>query len=253
MLGAIIGDIVGSRFEFNNVRSLDFSLFDEFCDYTDDTICTVAVADAILSGRSYKQSVHAWCNKYPHPMGGYGGSFARWVASSNPVPYHSFGNGSAMRVSPVAWLFNDEMDVLREAARTAEITHNHPEGIRGAQVVAKSIFMLRMGADKSEVEKYVSAAYPNMLPFKPFSNRFDETCMNAVPVAVSCFLAASSFEETIRNAVVVGGDSDTIAAIAGSIAEAAYAVPTSLQSAALGYLPADMQRVISVFYKTLQS
>ena len=129
MLGAIIGDIVGSRFEFNNTSDFDFELFTSACDYTDDSICTFAVADAILSSKPYKETMLEWCRRYPHPMGSYGGGFARWIHSAHPVPYNSFGNGSAMRVSAVGWLCDTEEEVLEQARQSAEITHNHPEGI----------------------------------------------------------------------------------------------------------------------------
>jgi len=220
MLGAIIGDIVGSRFEFNNAKSEDFALFTDGCSFTDDTICTVSVADAILNGRTYKDSLHAWCREYPHPMGGYGASFAQWVRSDDPQPYNSFGNGSAMRVSPVGWLFDHHEDVEIEAARAAEITHNHPDGIKGAQVVAHCVRRLRIGCPKEELAWFVESKYGALPEYRPFSNPFDETCMNAVPVSIVCFLASINFEDAIRKAILVGGDSDTIGAITGSLAEA---------------------------------
>lgn len=249
MLGAIIGDIVGSRFEFNNTKSESFKLFTKECSFTDDTICTVAVADAILNKKSYKDSIHAWCRNYPHPMGGYGGAFARWVQSDNPEPYNSFGNGSAMRVSPVGWLFNDKTEVKYEAAKTAEVTHDHPEGIKGAQIIALCIYLLRNGADKSYVEQFVRREYGPILTPHPFSNPFDETCMNAVPVSVYCFLQSKDFEDAIRRAMIVGGDSDTIGAITGSLAEAYYDIPEPIKKATLSYLPDDMLPVIEKFYK----
>ena len=143
MLGAITGDIVGSRFEFNNNRSTEFDLFANGCSFTDDTICTVAIADAVLKGVSFERSLRHWCLKYPTPKGAYGGSFAVWLRSPAPMPYNSFGNGSAMRVSPVAWLFDDRETVLRKARESAECTHNHPEGIKGAKCIADCIFHAR--------------------------------------------------------------------------------------------------------------
>lgn len=252
MIGAIIGDIVGSRFEFNNAKTTDFKLFTSECSFTDDTICTVAIADAILTGKSYRDSVHDWCRKYPHPMGGYGGSFARWVASDNPQPYNSFGNGSAMRVSPVGLYFDNEFgDVLNEAKKTAEITHDHPEGIKGAQVTAMCVWMMRKGYTKADMKRYVESEYGALPKFKPFSNPFDETCMNAVPVSVSCVLNSTCFEEAIRNAIIVGGDSDTIGAIVGGIAEAVYGVPSFLKGIAMSYLPDDMRKVVERFYNEI--
>ena len=143
MLGAMIGDIAGSKYEFNNTFDYDFEMFGGGCDFTDDTICTVAIADAILNGRSYQESLLDWCRRYPSPKGAYGGRFAAWIGSLNPQPYNSFGNGSAMRVSPVAWLFDDLSQVLEEAEKTALPTHNHPEGIKGAKAVAHAIWYFR--------------------------------------------------------------------------------------------------------------
>ena len=253
MLGAIIGDIAGSRFEFNNARNDRFRLFTGECSFTDDTICTVAVADAILKGGSYGESIHGWCRRYPHPMGGYGGSFARWVHSDNPQPYGSFGNGSAMRVSPIGWLFGGKEDVEREAARSAAVTHDHPEGIRGAVTVAVSVWMMRRGCTKEELREYAESQYGRLpqLEFRPGENGFDESCMTAVPVSLSCFLASSSFEDAVRRAIVIGGDSDTIGAITGSIAEAAYGIPVGLKDAAMSYLPGEMKCVINQFYSKL--
>lgn len=251
MLGAIIGDIVGSRFEFNNVKSKSFKLFTKECSFTDDTICTVAVADAILSGKSYRDSVHEWCSKYPNPMGGYGGSFAQWVHSDDPQPYYSFGNGSAMRVSPIGLYYHTADSVLLEAKKSAEITHDHPEGIKGAQVTAMCVFMSRWGFTTDDITKYAVSEYGEIPKFVPFSNPFNETCMNAVPVSVSCVLNSTCFEEAIRNAMIVGGDSDTIGAITGGIAEAMYGVPGDLKDIAMSYLPDEMKRVINRFYSEL--
>ena len=251
MLGAIIGDIVGSRFEFNNTKSESFKLFTDECSFTDDTICTVAVADAILNGKSYQDSIHGWCRKYPHPMGGYGGSFARWMQSDNPEPYNSFGNGSAMRVSPVGWLFNDETEVEFEAAKSAEVTHDHPEGIKGAQVIAMCIYLLRNGADKPYIEQFVRNEYGAIPTPHPFSNPFDETCMNAVPVSVYCFLQSKDFEDAIRRAMIIGGDSDTIGAITGSLAEAYYGIPEPIKEAAMSYLSSDMRKIVEQFYNKI--
>ena len=143
MLGAIIGDIAGSKYEFNNTFDYDFEMFGEGCDFTDNTICTMVIADAILNGRSYQESLLDWCRRYPSPKGAYGGRFAGWIRSLDPQPYNSFGNGSAMRVSPVAWLFDDLSQVLEEAEKTALPTHNHPEGIKGAKAVAHAIWHFR--------------------------------------------------------------------------------------------------------------
>lgn len=247
MLGAIIGDIVGSRFEFKNAKTTRFDLFAKECSFTDDTICTVAVADAILNGRTYQDSLRTWCWRYPQPMGYYGASFARWLASDNPQPYYSYGNGAAMRVSPVGWLV-DAIDVEYQAAKSAEVTHNHPEGIRGAQVIALCILMLRGGFPKEQVSYFVENEYGKIPAYRPFSNPFDESCMNAVPVSVSCFLSSTDFEDAIRKAVLVGGDSDTICAITGSLAEAHYGILSAIRDAGLAYLPSEMKNIVDQFY-----
>lgn len=248
MLGAIIGDIVGSRFEFNNAKTTRFDLFAKECSFTDDTICTVAVANAILNGHTYQDSLRTWCWRYPHPMGCYGASFSRWLASDCPQPYYSFGNGAAMRVSPVGWLFDCEIEVEYEAAKSAEFTHNHPEGIKGAQVIALCIFMLRRGYSKDQVRQFIVSEYGKIPAYCPFSNPFDESCMNAVPVSISCFLASTDFEDAIRKAILVGGDSDTIGAITGSLAEAHYGIPAAIRDAGLAYLPAEMKNIVDQFY-----
>lgn len=248
MIGAIIGDIVGSRFEFNNTTDTNFVLFTSECSFTDDTICTVAIADAILNGKSYKESMQEWCRRYPNPMGGYGATFRQWVFSNNPRPYYSFGNGAAMRVSSVAWLFDNGIAVEKEAAKTAAITHNHPEGIKGAQVIANCIYTLHKGCSKQEILRYARSEYGEIPMYAPASNPFDETCMNAVPVAIGCFIDSTDFEDAIRKAILVGGDSDTIGAIVGSLAEARYGVPQDLFKQALSFLPEEMKEIVTQFY-----
>lgn len=252
MLGAIIGDIVGSRFEFNNTNSTNFELFTEESAYTDDTICTVAIADAILNGKSYKDSLLEWCRKYPNPKGAYGGSFARWIHSTDPQPYNSYGNGSAMRVSPIGWAFDNFQQTLLEAHLSASVSHNHPEGIKGAQCVADLIFHLRTGKiDKDAVKRCVKHSFGyEILPVKQIreTNSFDETCQVTVPQAISCFLEGKDFEETIRLAISIGGDSDTIGAIAGSIAEAYYLIPDNVKHEAINLLPQNMQIIVKQFY-----
>lgn len=251
MIGAIIGDIVGSRFEFNNTNRTDFELFTQECSYTDDTICTVAIADAILKGKSYKESLLEWCRKYPNPKGAYGGSFAQWIHSADPQPYNSYGNGSAMRVSPIGWAFDNFQQTLLEAHLSAEVSHNHTEGIKGSQCVANLIYHLRTGKiGKDAVKRCVKHSYDYEIQAVDYireTNSFNETCQVTVPQAISCFLEANSFEETIRLAVSIGGDSDTIAAIAGSIAESYYPIPMEVWKRTFDYLPDDMQSVIGNF------
>ena len=276
MLGAMIGDIAGSKYEFNNTFDYDFEMFGEGCDFTDDTICTVAIADAILNGRSYQESLLDWCRRYPSPKGAYGGRFAGWIHSLDPQPYNSFGNGSAMRVSPVAWLFDDLSQVLEEAEKTALPTHNHPEGIKGAKAVAHAIwhFLKSRFSEKSKdseneetkglknenakaskdenetIQGFMSIARSYYEDFDTRvypKGKFDETCMDAVPLSFYLLSQASSFEDAIRLAISHGGDSDTIGAIVGSIAEARFGIPQEMKEKALSYLPDDMKDIWKQF------
>lgn len=253
MLGAIIGDIVGSRFEFNNTNRMDFELFTEESTFTDDTICTVAIADAILNGKSYKDSLLEWCRKYPHPKGGYGASFSSWIRSLDPQPYNSFGNGSAMRVSPVGWLFNGYRNIMKEAKLTASVSHNHPEGVKGAQAIAYAIYLARTGKRYQDIADSVRKMGYEFDTFDWIkeNNKFNETCQETVPQALCCFFASNDFESCIRLAVSIGGDSDTIAAIAGSVAEAYYGIPERLKSQAISRLPTEMKIIINQFYKSI--
>ena len=262
MLGAIIGDIAGSKYEFNNTFDYDFEMFGEGCDFTDDTICTVAIADAILNGRNYQESLLDWCRRYPSPKGAYGGRFAGWIHSLDPQPYNSFGNGSAMRVSPVAWLFDDLSQVLEEAEKTALPTHNHPEGIKGAKAVAHAIWHFRKSRfseeskeckDKNSKEsddkamkafKDIARSYYEDFDTRDYpKGKFDETCMDAVPLSFYLLSQASSFEDAIRLAISHGGDSDTIGAIVGSIAEARFGIPQEMKEKAISFLPDDMREI----------
>ena len=281
MLGAMIGDSVGSKYEFNNTFDYDFEMFGEGCDFTDDTICTVAVADAILNGRSYQESLLDWCRRYPSPKGAYGGRFAQWIRSLDPQPYNSFGNGSAMRVSPVAWLFDDLSQVLEEAEKTALPTHNHPEGIKGAKAVAHAIWYFRKsrfseGSKDSENEETkglknekakaskdenetiqgfmsIARSYYEDFDTRVYpKGKFDETCMDAVPLSFYLLSQASSFEDAIRLAISHGGDSDTIGAIVGSIAEARFGIPQEMKEKALSYLPDDMKDIWKQFAEKSQ-
>lgn len=252
MLGAIIGDIVGSRFEFNNHKSTNFELFTGECDFTDDTICTVAVADALMNNIPFSDSLHRWCRKYPNPKGGYGGRFNMWVHSDNPESYYSFGNGSAMRVSPCAWLSDDLYIVLNNAEKSASCTHDHPFGITGAMAIAECIFHARKGVDKNEIKKFIEQQYGYNLNFTcdliREHNGFNETCQVTVPQAIVAFLDSDGFEHAIRLAVSIGGDSDTIAAMTGSIAEAYYGIPSHIKKAAMEYLPDEFKDIIELFY-----
>jgi ADP-ribosyl-[dinitrogen reductase] hydrolase len=253
MLGAIIGDIVGSKYEFDNTLDYDFEMFAEGSDFTDDSICTVAVADAILKGKTYKDSLLEWCRRYPSPKGSYGGRFSMWIYSDNPQPYGSFGNGSAMRVSPVAWLFDDLEKVIEEAAETAAPTHNHPEGIKGAMAVAHAIWHFRKGGangGKGDLQGFIDLAndsYPDFDNSDYPVGVFDETCMEVVPLSFHIIAHASSFVDAIRLAISHGGDSDTIGAIVGSIAEARFGIPKEIKEKVINYLPDDMRAVYQQF------
>lgn len=253
MLGAIIGDIVGSRFEFRNTDKYDFEMFTEESTFTDDTICTIAIADAITKGTDYKSSLLDWCRKYPNPKGAYGGSFARWIASSDPQPYNSFGNGSAMRVSPVAWAFDRLEDVLTEAEKTASVTHNHPEGIKGAVAVAHAIFHLRTTHNLPGLEREMNRYYPCFMLDNYFSGVFDETCPGTVPVCLKIVRVSNSFEDAIRRAISWGGDSDTIGAIVGSMAEAQWDIPEDMRKEAFNRLPVDMLNAFGDFFQKLNN
>ncbi len=252
MLGAIIGDIAGSDYENNNTSDYNFPLFNADCFFTDDTICTVAVAYAICKGLDYQSAMRRWCRKYPHPKGEYGSYFFNWVMRPDPYPYNSFGNGSAMRVSPIAWLFDSESEVREEAERSAEITHNHPEGIKGAKAIAVAIFRMRTAKVKSgQIFEDVAKEFygENAFIALPAKGFFDVTCQGCVPLSLYIASLATSFEDAIRLAVSYGGDSDTIGAIVGSLAEAQFGIPREIKECALSYLPVEMLDVISEFEK----
>ena len=229
--GAIVGDIVGSRFEFNNNRSKDFELFATESHITDDTIMTLAVAEALRlrDKEAVGETMHKIAREFfDYPGAGWGGRFAQWIASNSPQPYNSLGNGSAMRVSAVALTGKTAGEVLDLARQVTEVSHDHPEGIRGAQAVATAIFMALHGNNIGEIRKRMDEDYYKVgftIDEIRESYRFNETCAGSVPQALAAFYESVGFEDAIRNAVSIGGDSDTIAAITGSIAGAFYGVP----------------------------
>ncbi|MDP3539089.1 MAG: ADP-ribosylglycohydrolase family protein [Azonexus sp.] len=246
MLGAVIGDIVGSIYEFKNHRSKDFPLFGAGVTFTDDSVCTVALAHALVSGDDPAKTLQSWCRRYP--ARGYGGKFKNWIREPVPKPYNSLGNGAAMRVSSAAWLGLDMGQSLSLADKITAITHNHPEGMRGARATCRSIRMAIDGALVGEIRDAVNSIYEYDLSrtvdeIRPV-NRFDETCQGTVPVALICALTANDFEDAIRNAISVGGDSDTIAAIAGSIAEPLFGIPKEIAAMTFDYLPEEFCDVI---------
>ena len=263
MLGAILGDIVGSPFEFdhNNYKHKNFPLLSEKSHFTDDTVMTVAVARGLIAGQGDAQKTFAevqhemqyWGRKYPDA--GYGGMFGQWLYAEHPQPYGSFGNGSAMRVAAAGWLFDTLDKTLEMAKVTAEVTHNHPEGIKGAQATAAAMFLARTGHSKLEIRQYVEQTFGYDLgrtcdEIRPYYHHV-ETCQQTVPEAIIAFLESNSFEDALRNAVSLGGDSDTLACITGGIAEAFYGMPQKLRDETLKRLPEDIREGYELFWRNI--
>jgi ADP-ribosylglycohydrolase len=250
IIGAIAGDIIGSIYEWNNVKNIDFPLFNKKCDFTDDSVLTLAVADSILNRKEFSKTIWDYARKYPNR--GYGGRFAEWIKNTDLKPYNSYGNGSAMRVSAVGFAFNDLTQVLEVAGQSAEVTHNHPEGIKGAQAIASSIFLARTGSSKQFIKNYISKTFNYNLN-DTISNirpvyRFDETCQGSVPQAIIAFLESSDYENALRLAISIGGDSDTIACITGGIAAAFYkAIPKEIIDFVNGKLPSEFLKLLTEF------
>ena len=256
MLGAIIGDIVGSVYEWNNIKTKDFPLFGDKCTFTDDTVMTIAVAAALLHGGTHKAFASAM-KEYGrmYPSAGYGGMFRRWIKTKDWKPYNSFGNGSAMRVSPVGLFFDTLEETETYAETSAAVTHNHPEGIKGAQATAAAIFLARQGKSKDEIKSYIEKRFlydlsRSLDEIRP-DYEFNETCQETVPQAITAFLESSDFEDAIRNAISLGGDSDTMAAITGSIAEAAYGIPVDIEAKALSMLPQPLLQIVKLWRNSL--
>lgn len=255
ILGAVVGDVVGSRFEFCNHRSKDFELFSNDCFFTDDTVMTFAVYEALLeSGKEFSnleqkvvEKMKFYGRKYPNR--GYGCNFLLWIMSNKSCPYYSFGNGSAMRVSPVAYFAKDIEEAKRLSRIVTSVTHNHPEGIKGAEATTVAIFMALQGKTKQAIKKKIEEDYYK-LDFTIDEIRgtyeFNETCQETVPQAIKAFLESSSFEDAIRTAISVGGDSDTLAAITGSVAEAYYGVPKKIQKEVLSFLPKEFDKMTKI-------
>jgi len=264
MLGAIIGDIVGSIYEFDNIKTKEFEFFHEDCDFTDDSVMSIAVAEALLSAapddyeneirEKLVSSMKKWGRLYTHA--GYGSKFSGWLTFNDTMPYNSYGNGSAMRVSAAGWLYDDIFTTRYMARLTAAVTHNHVEGIRGAEAIAAAIFMARYGASKEEIKAYIEKEFGYNLNFTCDEIRptyyFNETCMNTVPQAIVAFLDGEDFEDVIRTGVSIGGDTDTLCAIAGSIAEAFYGIPEDMAETAKSYLEEDLLDAVEAFYNHLQ-
>jgi len=262
MLGAIVGDIVGSRFEWNSIKSKDFELFTEECSFTDDSIMTLAVAKAILEADGDYDRLSDLVVKYmreigrPYPNSGYGGKFHQWMYSDKMGAYNSFGNGAAMRVSPCGFAAKSLDETKLLSRKVTEVTHNHPEGIKGAEAVAVCIFLSRNGKKIHEIRDYINEHYYPMdftLDEIRDSYKFNETCQETVPQAIMAFLESTGFEDAIRNAISIGGDSDTLAAITGSIAEAYYGVPVEIRNVALGFLDYRLLTILGDFENHIMS
>ena len=258
MIGAIIGDIAGSRFEWHNYRSKEFKLLHPKCRFTDDTVMTLAVCDALMNSlpdysdlkEQAVRSMQQLGRKYPHC--GFGGMFKKWVHSDSPAPYNSFGNGAAMRVSGCAYVADSLDEVKRLSKAVTEVTHNHPEGIKGAEAVVVAVYLARTGTSMADIREHVTTNYYpldfTLDDIRP-TYKFDSSCQGSVPQALEAFFESTSFEDAIRNAISIGGDSDTVAAITGSIAEAYYGVPTNLRESAITYLDQRLLNILQEFEK----
>ncbi|QSJ18117.1 ADP-ribosylglycohydrolase family protein [Nostoc sp. UHCC 0702] len=256
MLGAIAGDIIGSVYEGKNFKTKDFPLFNRECRFTDDTVLTVAVADVILHAgeflhsSNYTEQLKWYYRRYAYA--GYGRNFREWAKSNSNEPYNSYGNGAAMRVSPIGFAFNDLDTVLREAQRSAEVTHSHPEGIKGAQAIAAAIFLARFGEHKVGIKSYIQTTFgydlrQTLNQIRP-SYQYDSSCQGSIPQAIIAFLESTNFEDAIRNAVSIGGDTDTIACMTGAIAQAFYGgVPEAIAQQTLSHLNEHLSTVTEKF------
>jgi ADP-ribosylglycohydrolase len=249
MIGAIAGDVIGSVHEAAATKTRRFSLFTPESCFTDDTVLTAAVAEVLLTGGEYARAFHRFFRAYPDA--GYGGEFKRWCELGHTEPYHSWGNGSAMRVAPVGLAFASLPDVLAEAERSARVTHDHPEGVRGAKAVAAAVFLARRRPEKGEIAAYVESEFGYRLdvPLRRVRRTFlfDVSCAGTVPWAVRAFLEADGYEDAVRNAVSLGGDADTLACIAGAIAGAYYGVPPDIAAEALARLDDRLRGVVARF------
>ena len=256
MIGAIIGDIVGSRFEWHNIKTKEFELFHRRCRPTDDSVMTLAVAQAILDSEGDPASLsqnavrHMQALGRRYPGAGYGGRFAKWLRAENPQPYNSYGNGSAMRVSPCGFAAKTLDEAIALADAVTRVTHNHPEGMKGAEATATAIFLARSGKSMAEIRTHIEQNYYplgfTLDEIRP-SYTFDVSCQGSVPQALEAFFESESFEDAIRNAISIGGDSDTIAAIAGGIAEAYYGVPEEIRDMAISYLDDTQMEILIAF------
>jgi len=252
MLGAIAGDIIGSVYEFDRTKQKDFALFTAQSSFTDDSILSVAVADVILHSGDYATAIKRYAQKYPNPMGGYGARFSQWAQSDSLQPYNSWGNGSAMRVSPIGFAYDTMAQVLDAAEQSAAVTHNHPEGIKGAQATAAAVFIARNQRDKQAIKSFVEQTFGYNLSrtlsdIRP-TYSFCESCQGSVPESIIAFLESTDFEDAIRNAISLGGDTDTMGAITGGIAEAFYGgVPDAIAQECLYRLDSPLREMTLAF------
>lgn len=252
LFGAIAGDMIGSRHEWKACTDPQFALFSKNSKFTDDSVLTIAVADSIINERGYGEAIVEYARRYP--KAGYGSYFRRWLKEDGIEPYNSFGNGSAMRVSPIGWAFNSVEEVLLEAERSAAVTHNHPEGVRGAQAVAVAIYLARTGAGREEIRQEIETRLGYDLKrsldeIRP-AYQWDSTCPGSVPESIIAFLESTDFESAVRNSVLLGGDADTMAAISGSIAEAYYGgVPSEIEAEVRRRLTPELLSVVELFAK----
>ncbi|GHV80143.1 hypothetical protein AGMMS49944_19340 [Spirochaetia bacterium] len=253
IIGAIAGDVIGSVYERHNVKRTDFTLFSKHSRFTDDSVLTFATMDCLLNKKDYAETYHKYGNEYPNA--GYGRAFKGWLHSADLKPFNSWGNGSAMRVSPVGWACNTLEEVLDQAKASAAVTHDHPEGIKGAQAVVSSVFMARNNKSKDEIKTYLTEAFGYDLnrtidELRPVY-KFDVSCQGSVPEAIIAFLESTDYENAIRLAISIGGDSDTIACIAGGIAEAYYkSVPEHIVNNVLERVPPNFIMLLESFPKS---
>jgi len=250
MIGAIAGDIIGSVYEWEPIKTKDFPLFASGCFFTDDTVLTVALADSILSGISYAENLKRYYMDYPDR--GYGGSFHRWAQSTSSAPYNSWGNGAAMRISPVGFAYDDLDTVLVKSEEFTAVTHNHPEGIKGGQATAAAVFLARTGSSKAQIKEYIESRFGYDLSrhiddIRP-AYTFTESSQGTVPQAIRAFLDSTDFEDAIRNAISLGGDADTLACITGGIAQAYYGdVPDRIRDRIYAVLDERLRGVVQSF------
>ena len=256
MLGAIIGDIAGSIYEGYSIKTKDFPFFGNACRLTDDSVCTIAVADTLLHDLPPAETMQKWCRRYPGA--GYGGNFSMWIYTDPPEPYNSYGNGAAMRVSPAAFLNRNDLDAALSASdKVTEITHNHPEGIKGARATTHAIWLAFQGETSENIRQVITTEYSYDLTQTVDEIRpdysFDITCQGTVPQAITCALESASYEDAVRNAISLGGDADTLAAIAGPIAEALHGIPDELEEQTERDYLNDAPDILEVIRKMYQS